>query len=62
MLEFHLFRTMWTPHHALVELSLVFGLGATGAGLIQLRYVEGRITLGAGVALLLYCTAAGAFS
>ena len=53
---------MWPPAHAIAELSMVLGIGATGAGLIQLRYIEGRITLAAGVSLLLCCAAAGGFS
>jgi hypothetical protein len=62
LLNLQLLPTMWPPAHAIAELSMVLGFGATGAGLIQLRYIEGRITLAVGVSLLLCCAAAGGFS
>ena len=54
--------TMWSPAHVIAEISIVLGLGATGAGIIQLRHTEGRITLAVGISLLLCCAAAGGFS
>ena len=44
---------MWSPAHAFLEHALVVGLGATGAGVITLRCIEGRIALVVGVTLLL---------
>ncbi len=44
---------MWSPAHAFVELAMVVGLGATGAGLIHFRCREGRIVLAVGVSLLI---------
>jgi hypothetical protein len=50
---------MGSPAHAFLELSLLVGIGATGAGLIKVRFIEGRIALAVGVALLFCSTLLG---
>jgi len=44
---------MWSPAHVFLELAMVVGIGATGAGLIRFRWREGRIALVVGVSLLI---------
>lgn len=51
---------MGSPAHALLERSLLVGIGATGPGLIKVRIVEGRIALTVRVALLFCSTLLGA--
>jgi hypothetical protein len=52
---------MWPPAHAFGELALMLGVGATGAGIVRIVWVEGRIALIVGVMLLLCSVLLGGF-